>query len=139
AAPLLLGSPRDTVAVIGQSVILGCEVSAQPIAEMKWRKEGMVEALPGKHRNIIVQSRGGPQRHQVIGWLQIQEVRQRDAGVYICQAWNMYGEVSGSARLRIISADSPLASEVTHHLVGVFDVSDDEDDSPREGPSGSHE
>ncbi|XP_075704705.1 kazal-type serine protease inhibitor domain-containing protein 1-like [Rhinoderma darwinii] len=138
-APILLSSPRDTVAVIGQSVILGCEVSAQPIAEMEWRKEGMERPLPGEQSHIIVQSRGGPQRRQVTGWLQIHQVKQRDDGLYTCRAWNMFGEVSGSGRLRVISPDSPLASEVTHHLVGVFDVSDDEDDPSREGPSGSHE
>ncbi|KAM4053829.1 kazal-type serine protease inhibitor domain-containing protein 1-like [Anomaloglossus baeobatrachus] len=138
-APVLLTSHRDTVAVIGQSLILGCEVSAQPLAEMEWRKEGVEKALPGEHGHIIVQSRGGTQRHQVTGWLQIHQVKQRDAGLYTCRAWNMFGEVSSSARLTVIPQDSPLASEVNHHLVGVFDVSDDEDDLSREGPSGSHE
>lgn len=135
----MLSSPRDTVAVIGQSVILGCEVSAQPVAEIEWRKEGIENPLPGEHGHIIIQSRGGPQRHQVTGWLQIHQVKKRDAGFYTCRAWNMFGEVSSSARLRVIPSDSPLTSEVTHHLVGVFDVSDDEDDLFREGPSGSQE
>ncbi|KAM3910249.1 kazal-type serine protease inhibitor domain-containing protein 1-like [Leptodactylus fuscus] len=138
-APILLSSPGDMVVVIGQSVLLGCEVSAQPIAEIEWRKDGVERALSGEHRHIIIQSRGGPQRHQVNSWLQIHQVQQRDAGVYTCRAWNVFGEVSSSARLRVISQDSPLASEVSHHLVGVFDVSDDEDDPTREGPSGSHE
>ncbi|XP_069833159.1 kazal-type serine protease inhibitor domain-containing protein 1-like [Dendropsophus ebraccatus] len=138
-APLLISSPRDTVAVVGRSVLLGCEVSAQPTAEIEWRKEGMDRPLPGDHSHVIVQSRGGPQRHLGTGWLQIHQVKQRDAGLYTCRAWNMFGEVSGSARLHIIPPDSPQASQVTHHLVGVFDVSDDEDDLSREGPSGSHE
>ncbi|XP_073524402.1 kazal-type serine protease inhibitor domain-containing protein 1-like [Phyllobates terribilis] len=104
-APVLLTSHQDTVAVIGQSLILGCEVSAQPIAEMEWRKEGVERALPGEHGHIIIQSRGGPLRHQVTGWLQIHQVKQRDAGVYTCRAWNVYGEVSSSAQLTVISQE----------------------------------
>ncbi|XP_071982581.1 kazal-type serine protease inhibitor domain-containing protein 1-like [Engystomops pustulosus] len=138
-APVLLSSPRDVVAVIGHSVILGCEVSAQPMAEIEWRKEGVDRPLPGEHGHIVVQSRGGPQRHHMTGWLQIYQVKRGDAGLYTCRAWNMLGEVSGSARLHVISPDSPLRSEVNNHVVGVFDESDDEDDPRREGPSGSHE
>ncbi|XP_063807726.1 kazal-type serine protease inhibitor domain-containing protein 1-like [Pseudophryne corroboree] len=138
-APVLLSSPRDAVAVAGQTVILGCEVSAQPIAELQWKKDGAEVPLPGDKRHVIVQSRAGPQRHQVTGWLQITHVRLRDAGFYTCQAWNMFGEVSASAKLRVIPPDSPLASEVSPHLVGVFDVTDDEDDLSSEGSSGSHE
>ncbi|XP_075035253.1 kazal-type serine protease inhibitor domain-containing protein 1-like [Mixophyes fleayi] len=138
-APVLLSAPRDMVAVVGHSVILGCEVSAQPVAELEWTKDGTKRPVQGDNRNVIVQSRGGPQRHQVTGWLQINHVTQRDAGLYTCQAWNIFGQVSSSARLHVITPDSPLASEVFQHLVGVFDVTDDEDDSVREGSSGSHE
>ncbi|KAM9330221.1 kazal-type serine protease inhibitor domain-containing protein 1-like [Gastrophryne carolinensis] len=137
-APVFLNVPRDTVAVVGQSVILGCEVSAQPVADLEWWKEGVDRALPGDSGHIIVQSRGGPQRHQVTGWLQIHNVRQRDAGLYICRARNVYGVETTSARLTIILPDSPQASDVSGQLIGVFDVTDDEDDLPREG-SGSHD
>ncbi|XP_077335356.1 kazal-type serine protease inhibitor domain-containing protein 1-like [Lithobates pipiens] len=137
-APRLLSSLQDTAAVIGHTVILGCEVAAQPMAELEWRKEGIEGPLPGDSGHIIVQSRGGPQRHHVTGWLQIHNVRQRDAGSYTCHGRNMYGEVTTTARLTLISPDSPLAPEVSRHLVGVFDMTDDEDDLG-EGPSGSHE
>ncbi|KAM4687209.1 kazal-type serine protease inhibitor domain-containing protein 1-like [Rhinophrynus dorsalis] len=137
-APSLLSSPRDTVALTGQSVILGCEVSGQPLAELEWKKEGSEGTLPGESSHMIVQTRGGPQRHQVTGWLQIHRVREGDAGLYICRAWNSFGEVSASAKLKVIAQDSPLASEVFSQRVGVFDVTDDDDDDDRslEGSSG---
>ncbi|KAM4709705.1 kazal-type serine protease inhibitor domain-containing protein 1-like [Discoglossus pictus] len=138
-APIIIGAPRDMLAVIGQSIILGCEVSAQPLAEMEWRKQGREGALPGESGHIIVQSRGGPQRHQVTGWLQIHRVRHRDTGVYECRAWNIYGEVSATARLTVISADSPLASEASDRLFGVFDQTNDDDDDYDEGSSGAHQ
>ncbi|XP_018431400.1 PREDICTED: kazal-type serine protease inhibitor domain-containing protein 1-like, partial [Nanorana parkeri] len=102
-APVLLSSPRDTDAVIGQTVILGCEVSAQPVAELEWRKDGIEGPLPGDSGHIIVQSRGGPHRHHVTGWLQIHNVRQRDAGTYTCHGRNVYGEVAASSQLSVIS------------------------------------
>ncbi|XP_053556350.1 kazal-type serine protease inhibitor domain-containing protein 1-like [Bombina bombina] len=140
-APVFLGAPRAMLALNGQSIILGCEVSAQPLAEIAWRKEGTEGALPGESRHIIVQSRGGPQRHRVTGWLQIHRVRQRDAGVYVCHAWNVLGEISAPARLTVVPHDSPLAFEAADLHFGVFDVADDEEiyddeDKSREGPSG---
>ncbi|XP_018098407.1 kazal-type serine protease inhibitor domain-containing protein 1 isoform X1 [Xenopus laevis] len=137
-APALLTAPQETVALVGQRVILGCEVTAQPLAELEWRKEGTEGALPGKSSHIIVQTRGGPHRTQVTGWLQIHQVREEDVGLYMCHAWNAFGEVTALARLKVISpADSAQAPEVN----GELDVTDDEDayEQSREGPSGSHE
>ncbi|XP_072263103.1 kazal-type serine protease inhibitor domain-containing protein 1-like [Pyxicephalus adspersus] len=118
-APVLLSSLQDIIAVIGQTVILGCEVSAQPMADLEWRKEEIKGPLPGDSGHIIVQSRGGPQRHQVTGWLQIHNVRQRDAGLYTCHGRNRFGEVSTSARLSVISPGCSVNTSIDPELCSV--------------------
>ncbi|XP_063315801.1 kazal-type serine protease inhibitor domain-containing protein 1-like [Pelobates fuscus] len=140
-APVVLSGPQDTLVLAGQSVILGCEVTAQPLAELEWKKEGTEGALPGHNSHMVVQTHGGPQRHLVTGWLQIHWVRASDAGLYTCKAWNQLGNISASATLTVIPSDSLRNEEVPAYRVGIFDLSDDEDDygKYREGPSGSYE
>ncbi|XP_068104014.1 kazal-type serine protease inhibitor domain-containing protein 1-like [Hyperolius riggenbachi] len=137
-APVLVSSPQDMVAMVGQTVVFGCDVLGQPIPDLHWRKDGIDRPLPGKSSHIIVQSWGGPQRNQVSSWLQIHNVHPRDAGLYTCHAQNANGELSISAQLSVTSSDFSQASDVSEHLFGVFDTIDDEDFS-REGASGSHE
>ncbi|KAG2465467.1 kazal-type serine peptidase inhibitor domain 2 [Polypterus senegalus] len=134
-APLISTPPRDIINVEGSDVIFGCEVSSYPMAFVEWRKEGQSIFLPADDSHMAVQARGGPQRFEITGWLQIQKIRKEDEGIYTCFAKNKYGEVSASANLQIIDMDSPLASKLKHYKTGVFDITDDDEDL-EEGASG---
>ncbi|KAK1175160.1 kazal-type serine protease inhibitor domain-containing protein 1-like [Acipenser oxyrinchus oxyrinchus] len=127
-APFIATPPRDIVNLEGSDVIFGCEVSSYPMAIVEWRKEGNSIFLPADDSHMAVQARGGPQRFELTGWLQIQRVQKEDEGMYTCCAKNEFGEVSASARLQVINPDSPLASKVKPFKTGVYDITDDEED-----------
>uniref|UniRef100_A0A8D1PM40 Kazal type serine peptidase inhibitor domain 1 n=1 Tax=Sus scrofa TaxID=9823 RepID=A0A8D1PM40_PIG len=52
-----------------------------------------------------LQFRGGPQRFEVTGWLQIQAVRPSDEGTYRCLARNALGQVEAPASLTVLTPD----------------------------------
>lgn len=51
----------------------------------------------------LLQFRGGPQKYEVTGWLQIQGVRVTDEGTYRCFARNRVGEVVALASLTVFT------------------------------------
>lgn len=51
----------------------------------------------------FLQFRGGPQKYEVTGWLQIQGVRVTDEGTYRCFARNRVGEVVALASLTVFT------------------------------------
>nr|XP_006629200.1 PREDICTED: kazal-type serine protease inhibitor domain-containing protein 1-like [Lepisosteus oculatus] len=128
AEPFITTSPRDIINMEGSDVIFGCEVSSYPTALIEWRKEGKSIVLPADDSHIAVQARGGPQRFELTGWLQIQNIKKEDGGVYTCFAKNEFGEASASAELKVVGRDSPLAHQIQPYITGVFDISDDDDD-----------
>ncbi|XP_074151466.1 kazal-type serine protease inhibitor domain-containing protein 1 [Sminthopsis crassicaudata] len=105
AEPQILSPPRDVWNVTGQDVIFGCEVFAYPMASIEWRKDGTETLLPGDDPHISVQFRGGPQRFEVTGWLQIQAVRVSDEGTYRCLARNALGQTTAPASLTVLTLD----------------------------------
>lgn len=50
-----------------------------------------------------MQFRGGPQKYEVTGWLQIQGVRMTDEGTYRCFARNRVGAVVAVASLTVLT------------------------------------
>uniref|UniRef100_G3STS2 Kazal type serine peptidase inhibitor domain 1 n=1 Tax=Loxodonta africana TaxID=9785 RepID=G3STS2_LOXAF len=103
--PQIVSHPHDIWNVTGQDVIFGCEVFAYPMASVEWRKDGLDIQLPGDDPHISVQFRGGPQRFEVTGWLQIQAVRPSDEGTYRCLARNALGQVEALASLTVLTPD----------------------------------
>nr|XP_023496516.1 LOW QUALITY PROTEIN: kazal-type serine protease inhibitor domain-containing protein 1 [Equus caballus] len=103
--PQIVLHPYDIWNVTGQDVIFGCEVFAYPMASIEWRKDGLDIQLPGDDPHISVQFRGGPQRFEVTGWLQIQSVRPSDEGTYRCLARNALGQVEAPASLTVLTPD----------------------------------
>ncbi|XP_050814166.1 kazal-type serine protease inhibitor domain-containing protein 1 [Gopherus flavomarginatus] len=103
--PQILSPPYDVWNVTGQDVIFGCEVFAYPMASIEWRKDGAEILLPGDDPHISVQFRGGPQKYEVTGWLQIQGIRVTDEGTYRCFARNRVGEVAALASLTVLTPD----------------------------------
>ncbi|XP_078080463.1 kazal-type serine protease inhibitor domain-containing protein 1-like [Mustelus asterias] len=103
--PQIISPPFNIWNTTGEDVIFGCEIFAYPMAAIEWRKDGVETFLPGDDPHISVQFRGGPFKYEVTGWLQIQEIRSTDSGVYHCCARNKLGEVSAAANLTVISPD----------------------------------
>ncbi|XP_029439936.1 kazal-type serine protease inhibitor domain-containing protein 1-like [Rhinatrema bivittatum] len=116
------------------SVQFGCEVSAYPMPHLEWKKKGNSLFLPGDDAHISVQARGGPQKHGVTGWLQIQGIKKSDEGIYICQTKNKYGMTSASATLKVIDHGSSslfkgiTGSRITSYNMDYKDYSDPTDD-----------
>ncbi|XP_035241713.1 kazal-type serine protease inhibitor domain-containing protein 1-like [Anguilla anguilla] len=100
--PQMTRMPRDLENHTGNYIIFSCEVSAYPLPQLNWKKEGNENFLPGDDPHVSVQSRGGPQRYTVSTWLQIEGLRLSDAGVYACVSRNALGEASASARLTVL-------------------------------------
>ncbi|XP_048191166.1 kazal-type serine protease inhibitor domain-containing protein 1 isoform X2 [Perognathus longimembris pacificus] len=103
--PKIVSQPRDIWNVTGQDVIFGCEVFAYPMASIEWRKDSVDIQLPGDDPHISVQFRGGPQRFEVTGWLQIQAIRLGDEGTYRCIARNARGQAEASASLIVLTPE----------------------------------
>ncbi|KAM4675800.1 kazal-type serine protease inhibitor domain-containing protein 1-like [Discoglossus pictus] len=105
-APVISLPPKDAQNYTGNDIIFGCEVSAYPMPHLEWKKKGGSMYLPGDDSHISVQTRGGPQKYGVTGWLQIQGIKKSDEGVYICQTKNKYGTTHASANLKVVDHGS---------------------------------
>ncbi|XP_006831321.1 PREDICTED: kazal-type serine protease inhibitor domain-containing protein 1 [Chrysochloris asiatica] len=110
--PQIVSHPYDIWTVMGQDVIFGCEVFAYPMASIEWRKDGLDIQLPGDDPHISVQFRGGPQRFEVTGWLQIQAVRLSDEGTYRCLAHNARGQVEAQASLTMLTPEQLNSTDI---------------------------
>lgn len=133
AAPHIISPPYDIWNVTGRDVIFGCEVFAYPMASIEWRKDGTEMFLPGDDPHISVQFRGGPQKYEVSGWLQIQRIRLMDEGTYHCYAKNRHGEVAAKASLTVIPPDQMNLTalhllRLPHHQEEDYSDSEDFDD-----------
>ncbi|KAJ3613044.1 hypothetical protein NHX12_019300, partial [Muraenolepis orangiensis] len=114
SAPRILRGPRHTSNSTGSGVVFGCEVSAYPLPSVTWRKRRSDHHLPGDHPRISVQMRGGPQRHSVSTWLQVEGLRLSDAGVYTCISQNALGETSATARLTVVRQEAIVKEVVVN-------------------------
>ncbi|KAG9272566.1 kazal-type serine protease inhibitor domain-containing protein 1-like [Astyanax mexicanus] len=142
AKPIITYAPRDIITLEGSDVLLSCEVSSYPLATIQWRKEGDGVFLSGDDSSRAVQARGGPRRFELTGWLQIHGVGPSDAGVYTCAARNAFGEVSASARLRVMYRGSQQARELPKRINEAHRTSineaESEDDEDYEGRSSGY-
>ncbi|XP_002735537.1 kazal-type serine protease inhibitor domain-containing protein 1-like [Saccoglossus kowalevskii] len=103
SAPWIETPPDDIVNSTGGDITLSCEVMGHPIPYIEWKKEGNPVVLPGDDRHMAVQSRGGPHKHELTGWLQIQGLRKTDVGQYTCVARNDYGVAQATAAISVMS------------------------------------
>lgn len=55
----------------------------------------------GDDPTIGVQNRGGPESYMITSWVQIEELRPSDAGIYICVAKNSEGTVRATATVHL--------------------------------------
>ncbi|XP_034722369.1 insulin-like growth factor-binding protein 7 [Etheostoma cragini] len=73
AAPVIVSPPGEVYNVSGSQVYLSCEAVGVPTPVLTWKKviggkkrEGL---LPGDRDNVAIQTRGGPEKHEVTGWV----------------------------------------------------------------------
>nr|XP_005308629.2 insulin-like growth factor-binding protein 7 [Chrysemys picta bellii] len=108
--PSIVTPPKETWNVTGAKIYLSCEVMGIPTPVLTWNKiirgqSGVqrLELLPGDRDNLAIQTRGGPEKHEVTGWVLISPLSKADAGEYECHASNSKGEATASARITVLN------------------------------------
>ncbi|XP_064239551.1 obscurin-like [Aotus nancymaae] len=99
-APTFLRELSDETVVLGQSVTLACQVSAQPAAQATWSKDGV--PLESSSRILISAT------HKNFQLLTILVVAAEDLGVYTCSVSNALGTAVTMGVLR--KAERPSSS-----------------------------
>ncbi|XP_078532327.1 insulin-like growth factor-binding protein 7 [Lissotriton helveticus] len=109
-APSIVTPPKQTWNISGAQVYLSCEVIGIPTPILTWNKVirtnygvQKMELLPGDRDNLAIQTRGGPEKHEVTGWVLISPLTKDDAGEYECHAQNSRGEAAASAKIVVVS------------------------------------
>eukprot|EP00072_Mus_musculus_P004649 NP_001152990.1 insulin-like growth factor-binding protein 7 isoform 1 precursor [Mus musculus] len=109
--PSIVTPPKDIWNVTGAKVFLSCEVIGIPTPVLIWNKvkrdhSGVqrTELLPGDRENLAIQTRGGPEKHEVTGWVLVSPLSKEDAGEYECHASNSQGQASAAAKITVVDA-----------------------------------
>ena len=63
--------------------------------------------------HLSVNMRGGPERWQVTGWLQVVEMTKDHEGDFTCIAENELGVAKASARLKVVTAQGQYQCQLT--------------------------
>ncbi|KAB5554248.1 hypothetical protein PHYPO_G00048170 [Pangasianodon hypophthalmus] len=83
-APVIVTGPGQVWNVTGAQVFLSCEAIGVPTPVLSWRKvmdnKKFSQMLPGDQDNLAVQVRGGPEKHEVTGWVLIFPLTKDVAG-----------------------------------------------------------
>lgn len=104
AAPKIESHPENIAAKEGSNVALVCEASGHPIPTVEWvwtRADNKTFSLPNDDVHVSVNQRGGPERRQITGWLQIQDLNKLHEGDYTCIVQNDLGFQQYSARINV--------------------------------------
>ncbi|XP_048826463.1 insulin-like growth factor-binding protein 7 [Brienomyrus brachyistius] len=107
-APIIVTAPGEIWNVTGSQVYLSCEAIGVPTPVLTWRKvsvnNGKTEMLPGDRENLAVQTRGGPEKHEVTGWVLVSPLTPADAGSYECHVANAKGETSAAGGIHVVKS-----------------------------------
>uniref|UniRef100_A0A8C4TQB2 Insulin-like growth factor binding protein 7 n=1 Tax=Erpetoichthys calabaricus TaxID=27687 RepID=A0A8C4TQB2_ERPCA len=117
-SPRITIPPKDIWNISGAQVYLSCEVIGVPTPLLTWKKVSSghrrekVELLPGDRDNLAVQTRGGPEKHEVTGWVLISPLGKEEGGEYECHAANAKGEAVAMATIHVVESlkDIPTPS-----------------------------
>jgi len=102
--PKIVSPPENVKNESGADIFLACEAIGFPIPKIEWtwtRVDGEVIFLPTDDSNVSVNMRGGPEKWEITGWLQINELQKRHEGDYTCVAQNDEGLVKATARVNV--------------------------------------
>ncbi|XP_066576563.1 insulin-like growth factor-binding protein 7 [Amia ocellicauda] len=117
-APVIVTPPKEIWNVTGAQVFLSCEAIGVPTPVLVWKKilttsKGVenLELLPGDRDNLAIQTRGGPEKHEVTGWVLISPLSKLDAGDYECHATNSKGQVSAVGSIHVVDSTEDIPSK----------------------------
>ncbi|CAJ1059294.1 insulin-like growth factor-binding protein 7 [Xyrichtys novacula] len=118
SAPLIVTPPGEVYNVSGSQVYLSCEAVGVPTPVLTWKKvlsgTKRMELLPGDRDNLAIQTRGGPEKHEVTGWVLISPLTKEVEGSYECHATNSKGEASAIGTIHLVeSLDDIAVKKVT--------------------------
>ena len=77
-----------------------------------------VVCLPGDDFHVSVNMRGGPEKWQVTGWLQIIDLQKQHEGDYTCIAQNEHGVDKATARVNVVEPGEGQ-SHLSLHTIAV--------------------
>ncbi|MBZ3887234.1 Insulin-like growth factor-binding protein 7 [Sciurus carolinensis] len=60
------------------------------------------EILPGDQDNLAIETQGGPEKHEVTGWVLLSPLSKEDAGEYECHTSNSQGQASTSEKITVV-------------------------------------
>ncbi|KAF7698439.1 hypothetical protein HF521_004949 [Silurus meridionalis] len=100
-APVIITGPGQVWNVTGAQVFLSCEAIGLPTPISDDNKS---ELLPGDQDNLAIQMRGGPEKHEVTGWVLIFPLTKNTAGTYECHVSNAHGEASATGAIHIVNS-----------------------------------
>ncbi|XP_046879331.1 insulin-like growth factor-binding protein 7 isoform X2 [Hypomesus transpacificus] len=116
-APVIVTAPGEVYNVTGSQVFLSCEAIGIPTPVVTWKKissSKKTELLPGDRDNLAIQTRGGPEKHEVTGWVLISPLTKEEEGSYECHAINAKGEASAMGVIHVVeSIDDIPVKKVT--------------------------
>jgi len=103
---------RHKISVDIRSIFLPCKVvvndadaaaaAADAGVRCRLRRRLVVVCSAGDDLHISVNMRGGPEKWQVTGWLQIIDVQKQHEGDYTCIAQNEHGVDRATARVNVV-------------------------------------
>lgn len=105
-APSIMNPPENVKDESGNNIAIVCEARGFPIPAIEWtwtRVDGKTEYLPSDDTRISANMRGGPEKMQVTGWLQIMDVQKDHEGDYTCIAQNKLGMAEATSRLNVVT------------------------------------
>ncbi|KAM3866718.1 insulin-like growth factor-binding protein 7 [Diretmus argenteus] len=107
-APVIVTPPGEVYNVTGSQVYLSCEAIGIPTPVVTWKKvlggKGKLVLLPGDRDNLAIQTRGGPEKHEVTGWVLISPLTKEEEGSYECHAANSKGEASAVGTIHVVES-----------------------------------
>ncbi|XP_072308885.1 insulin-like growth factor-binding protein 7 isoform X2 [Eucyclogobius newberryi] len=113
SAPRIVTPPGEVYNVSGSQVFLSCEAVGVPTPVLTWNKvvnngRKKMELLPGDTDNLAVQTRGGPEKHEVTGWVLISPLTEAEQGSYECHASNSQGEASAVGAVHLLQGPEDM-------------------------------
>ncbi|XP_051268038.1 insulin-like growth factor-binding protein 7 [Dicentrarchus labrax] len=115
-APVIVTPPGEVYNVSGSQVYLSCEAVGVPTPVLTWKRvlsgKRRMELLPGDRDNLAIQTRGGPEKHEVTGWVLISPLTKEEEGSYECHATNSKGEASAVGTIHLVESIDDIVKKV---------------------------
>jgi len=111
AVPTIISPPENIKNTTGSSIAIMCEAKGYPIPTVEWtwtRVDGQTIYLPSDDLHVSVNMRGGPDKWQVTGWLQIVNLKKEHEGDYTCIVQNDLGLAKATSRVNVVIAPSQI-------------------------------